>query len=98
MVTESEPKQRLRQMQELLCEEGGLVEISTGKYGQLIMRKRTCPFFVMADEKESICQIDRKMMSLVVGHPVRRVASRHEGEPCCSFELVEDDQIDIIDS
>jgi DeoR family suf operon transcriptional repressor len=91
MVTEQEPKQRLRQMQELLCKEGGLVELGTGRHGQLVMRKRTCPFLVMADEKQSICLVDQKMMSLVVGQPVRRVASRHDGEPCCSFELVEDE-------
>lgn len=89
MVTEREPKERLRQMQRLLRDEGGLVELGKGKHGQLIMQKRTCPFFVMADEKQSICMVDRKMMSLVVGLPVRRVASRHDGEPCCSFELEE---------
>jgi DeoR family suf operon transcriptional repressor len=90
-VTAGEPAKRLQQMQEILCEEGGLVEIAEGEHGQLVLRKRTCPFLVMADERQSICLVDQKMMSLVVGRPVRRVANRHEGDPCCSFELVEND-------
>ncbi|MEE9602144.1 MAG: hypothetical protein V3V75_02485 [Thermoguttaceae bacterium] len=90
-ITARQPGNRLQQMQKILCEEGGLVEIAKGEHGQLVLRKRTCPFLVMADEKQSICLVDQKMMSLVVGRPVRRVTSRHEGDPCCSFELVEAD-------
>lgn len=86
-ITAKEPKRRLRQMIKVLCDEGGLVE-ATEKDGRLVMRKRSCPFASMVDEKRSICWVDLEMISEVVGRRVRRTACRHDGDPCCVFELV----------
>ena len=58
--------------------------------GQLVLYKRSCPFISMLDEHQSICCVDQEMMSEVVGRPVRRTACRHEGAPCCTFEIVDE--------
>jgi len=85
-IRATEPKARLGELIDLLCQEGGLVE-AVEENGQLVMYKRTCPFISMLDEKRSICSVDLEMMSSVVGRPVQRTACRHDGAPCCTFEI-----------
>jgi predicted ArsR family transcriptional regulator len=83
-----EPKQRLRQLIELMSQEGALVE-AVEKHGHLTMRKRSCPFISMVDDHKTVCAVDLETIGLVVGRPVRRTACRHTGSPCCTFELAE---------
>ncbi len=85
-ITATQPEKRLRQLIELLRDEGGLVDVKE-EDGQLVMRKRSCAFISMFDESRAVCTVDEEMMSAVVGCPVRRVECRHDGAPCCSFEL-----------
>lgn len=82
------PRKRLNEMLQLLREEGGIVEVGHGEEGQLLMHRRSCPFYNMFEERtKAVCCIDQEMISEVVGIPVRRTACRHEGAPCCTFEL-----------
>ncbi len=85
-IHEKCPHKRLEKMSELLREEGALVEVIE-EGGALVLRKRSCPFITMLDENRSVCRVDEEMMAAVVGHPVRRATYRHEGDPCCTFEL-----------
>ncbi len=85
-ITTESPEDRLHELMRLMNEEGALVEINQVN-DQLVMYKRSCGYFSMADARQSICFIDQEMMSAVVGRPVRRVACRHDGAPCCSFEI-----------
>ncbi len=87
-ITAKEPAKRLRQLTKLLGKEGVLVDIAE-ENGNLVMYKRSCPFISMLDEKRSVCCVDQEMMSKVVGCPVRRTACRHDGDPCCAFEIVD---------
>ena len=89
-VTAKDPRERLRQLIELFVAEGGLVDMVENDEGQLMIYKRSCPFISMVDGQRSVCHIDREMMSEVVGQPVRRTSCRHDGAPCCIFELVDD--------
>jgi predicted ArsR family transcriptional regulator len=86
-VSGTTPEQRLREMTELLIEEGQLVEIAEDDGGSLVMRKRSCPFISMFEEMRTVCDVDVDFMSVIVGAPVRRTACRHDGAPCCTFEL-----------
>ena len=81
------PRTRLRQLIELLREEGGLLDVGNDGSGGLRIHKRSCPFFSMYEKTQSVCAVDREMMSLVVGAKVKRTACRHDGAPCCTFEL-----------
>jgi predicted ArsR family transcriptional regulator len=89
-IAATQPKARLRELIDVLCQEGGLVEAHE-EDGQLVMYKRSCPFISMLDEKRSVCAVDLEMMSAVVGRPVRRTACRHDGAPCCTFEITNED-------
>jgi predicted ArsR family transcriptional regulator len=85
-ITAKDPRRRLRRFAELLREEGALVEV-VKKNGRLMMRKRSCPFISMLDENRSVCCVDQAMTAEVIGRPVRRTSYRHEGAPCCTFEI-----------
>lgn len=86
------PLERLCQMSKVLNDEGMLVEVDEDDDGQLIMRRRSCPFISMFDESRNVCFMDKEMMSQVIGAPVRQTSCRHDGSPCCSFELVNGDR------
>ena len=87
-ITATSPDDRLRQLIALMEEEGGLVDVLESKDGQLVMKKRSCAFFSMFDEHRSVCHIDIEMLSDVVGCRVRQTTCRHDGAPCCTFEIV----------
>ena len=87
-ITAKKPQERLQQLIDLLTAEGGLIEAVEDAKGQLVLYKRSCPFISMIDQQRSVCFIDREFLSAVVGRPVRQIACRHEGAPCCTFEIV----------
>ena len=89
-ITAKKPPDRLRQFIGQLAAEGGLVEAAKDNQGQVVLKKRSCPFVSMIDEKRSVCYIDLEMISAVVGRPVRQTACRHDGDPCCKFAIVDE--------
>jgi predicted ArsR family transcriptional regulator len=88
-ITSKKPHERLRQLIDVLSEEGCLIETTTGPGGQTILFRRSCPFIAMVDEQRNVCTIDRDVLSKVVGRPVRKTTCRHEGAPCCTFEIAD---------
>ena len=86
-ITETTPEGRLRQMNDLLSEEGVLVEVDEHD-GNVTLRQRSCPFAMMFEETRMACCMDQMVMSHVVGKSVRRTSCRHDGDPCCVFEIV----------
>ncbi len=86
-ITAKRPRDRLRQLIDLLTAEGKLVDVVEDKGGKLTIHKRSCPFISMVDPNLHICQVDQEMLVAVVGRPIRQISSRHEGAPCCTFEI-----------
>ena len=85
------PAKRLRELAKLFRKtEGNLVEIESRGGHRLAMRRRTCSFFSMFEESRALCQIDEKMVRSIIGAPVKKTACRHDGDPCCVFEIVTD--------
>jgi len=88
-ITAKKPRERLRKYIDLLMAEGALIEVVENGDGHLKLYKRTCPFISMIDQERTVCRIDQEMLRAVVGRPVRQTACRHDGDPCCAFELVD---------
>jgi len=88
-VTARSPKERLKQLAKIFFEEGVVTE-TCEKNGHLLLRKRSCPFLSMFEQGRSICCLDAELMSETVGCRVQQTASRHDGAPCCTFELAEE--------
>lgn len=86
-VTAKKPADRLRQLVAAFVAEGGLYDLAETGNGQWTVNKRSCPFIGMGDDHKTVCRIDQQIMNSVVGKPLRRTACRHDGDPCCSFEL-----------
>ncbi len=86
-ITGRTPEERLRQFTDVLNAEGHVVEVSEDDHGQLVLRKRSCGFFSMFEETRTICGVDLNMISAIVDAPVRQIACRHDGAPCCTFEV-----------
>lgn len=85
-ITGATPQKRVEQFLAILEEEGGMTDMIR-KDGHLTVTKRTCAFISMFDDQENVCAIDQALLSAVAGSPVRRTACRHEGAPCCEFEV-----------
>jgi predicted ArsR family transcriptional regulator len=86
-ITAKRPERRLRELCRIMEQEGSLVEVERAKDGRLLLSKRSCPFISMFEESRAVCCVDQEMMSEVVGAPIRQTACRHDGDPCCAFEL-----------
>ena len=85
-IDATEPRERLAQFMRVLEEEGGLVDV-VRKEGRVTVSKRNCAFISMYDENRTVCSIELDMMAAIVGRPVKRIACRNDGDPCCSFEV-----------
>ena len=85
-ITATDPKERLQQLVKLLETEAALLELGRNN-GRLVIRRRSCPFINMSDDKRTVCAIDLDLMSAVAGRQVRRIASRQDGSPSCIFEV-----------
>ena len=86
-ITANRPEDRLRQMIELLQDEGVLLHVDKTDEGGLVVHKRSCPFISMYEESGAVCCVDLQMMNEVVGAKVVQTACRHKGAPCCSFAI-----------
>ncbi len=85
-ITASDPQTRIKQFRAILKAEGGLIDLEN-KQGQITLSKRTCAFISMLDNERHVCTIDLDVMSAIAGCPVRRMACRLDGAPCCRFEI-----------
>ena len=85
-ITASDPQDRLAQYIAILEVEGGLVDLDI-KADVISVSKRSCPFISMFETRRNVCTIDLELMSSIAGCPVRQVACRHDGDPCCRFEV-----------
>lgn len=85
-ITARQPEKRLRQLIDLWRQEGCVLEM-TERNGRMVVHRRSCPFLSMYEASGDICYIDLETISAIVGHPVRRIQSRHKGDPCCTFVL-----------
>ena len=86
-ITAKRPETRLKQMMELLQDEGVLLHLDEDADGGLVMHKRSCPFINMYEKTGTVCCVDLQMMKEVVGANVIQTACRHKGAPCCSFAI-----------
>lgn len=86
-VTAATPEDRLRQVNDLLLEEGHLVEVFEDAEGRVTLRKRSCPFISMFESTRTVCGVDRDLISTLIGAPVEKTMCRHDGSPCCAFAI-----------
>lgn len=52
-----------------------------------ILRETNCPFPMLADVDETICQVERRVLEQVLGAPVEFKNRCRDGHHCCEFEV-----------
>ena len=52
-----------------------------------ILRETNCPFPMLADVDETICQVERQVLEQVIGAPVEFKHRCRDGHHCCEFEV-----------
>lgn len=82
----SDTERRVRQLVELLRQEGVVVDLEVDG-AKLRIHERTCPYVDAANEDRSICNVEREMMTNVLGVPVVSSSCRLDGCPGCTFEI-----------
>jgi predicted ArsR family transcriptional regulator len=85
-ITATDPRKRIEQFTAILEQEGGLFDLAN-KNGHLTVTKRSCAFVSMFDEQRNVCAIDLELMSSIAGCPVKLISCRHDGDPCCQFDV-----------
>jgi predicted ArsR family transcriptional regulator len=79
---------RLTQLTGALQERGFQVEID--RSGSLpILRENNCPYFELASEDSSICEMERQVFRRVLGADVKLTQCCLDGHHCCEFEAAE---------
>jgi predicted ArsR family transcriptional regulator len=77
---------------DLLAEEmrasGFPVEVEHGS-GLPILRETCCPFPLLAEMDEAICQLERQVLSQALGAPVEFRSRCRDGHGCCEFQVVQ---------
>lgn len=86
-ITGRSIRERLHQIAEVWSEEGHLIDVIEEEHGRLLLRKRSCGFVSMFEETRTVCGLDMDVIAALAQAPLRRVECRHDGDPCCSFEV-----------
>ncbi len=56
--------------------------------GLRILRETSCPFPMLADVDEAICQVEREVLQQVLGAPVEFRSRCRDGQGCCEFQVM----------
>ena len=57
--------------------------------GLRILRETSCPFPMLADVDEAICQVERRVLEQVLGAPVQFLSRCRDGDGCCEFQVMD---------
>jgi predicted ArsR family transcriptional regulator len=82
----SSPDERLDQLADEMKSSGFNVE-SDHSAALPILRETNCPFPMLADVDETICQVERQVLEQVLGAPVEFKHRCRDGHHCCEFEV-----------
>jgi len=79
---------RLDQLADEMKSSGFNVE-SDHSGGLKILRETSCPFPMLADVDEAICQVERQVLEQVLGAPVKFRSRCRDGQGCCEFQVLD---------
>jgi predicted ArsR family transcriptional regulator len=56
--------------------------------GLRILRETSCPFPMLAEVDDAICQVERQVLEQVLGAPVEVRSRCRDGHGCCEFQVL----------
>ena len=87
LVDSDSVDKRLDQLADEMKASGFNVE-SDHSGGLRILRETSCPFPMLADVDETICQVERQVLEQVLGVPVEFRTRCRDGHGCCEFQVM----------
>lgn len=78
---------RLDQLADEMKSSGFNIE-SDHSGGLRILRETSCPFPMLADVDETICQVELEVIQQVLGTPVEFRSRCRDGHSCCEFQVM----------
>lgn len=63
--------------------------------GLHILRETSCPFPMLADMDETICQVERQVLEQVLGSPVEFRSRCRDGHGCCEFQVTSPEEFQV---
>jgi predicted ArsR family transcriptional regulator len=80
-------RERIERLVERLNELGAYAQAEVACAKKPLIRWRNCPFYEIAKEYPIVCEMDRMLLSKMLGVPVRIEGTIARGAPCCTFTL-----------
>lgn len=84
-ISAESPEERLRQLMTMMQEKGVVVDAASAEAGQWMIRERSCPFVNIVGPKREACEVERRMISRLVGADVEMTECRLDHCHGCSF-------------
>ena len=95
LVASDSVDQRLDQLAEEMTSSGFNIE-SDHSGGLRILRETSCPFPMLADVDDAICQIERQVLEQVLGAPVEFRSRCRDGQGCCEFQVMGGPELAVV--
>ena len=54
--------------------------------GLPVIKVDGCPYPTLAQANHDICNMEKELLSKVIGHPIDRCQCRQDGDQCCTYE------------
>ncbi len=78
-------RERVEQLQRSLSDHGFDVEVDAK--GRLpVLQENNCPYYDLASDDSSICELEQRVFARVLGTPVALTHRCVDGHTCCTFE------------
>lgn len=78
-------EQRLRSLAQLMVDRDIPVAVESGD-GQGTLTILACPFPDLAEHSRDVCEMERELISKVIGSTIERCQCRRDGDNCCSYQ------------
>ncbi len=75
---------RMRSVVEMFAQRQIPISLETSD-GLPVIKVDGCPYPTLAQDNHDICDMEKELLSKVIGHPIDRCQCRQDGDPCCTF-------------
>ena len=55
--------------------------------GSPVIKIEGCPYPTLAEESRDICELEKELLTRVIGQTIDRCQCRQDGDTCCSYQV-----------
>lgn len=78
-------EERMQSVVKLFADRQIAISLETNN-GLPVIKVDGCPYPTLAQDNRDICDMEKELLSKVIGQPIDRCQCRQEGDECCSFQ------------